>query len=153
MLELRRGLTLCHEVGVLNWLTQMVVMQASAEGDAGYVGDGLTRIREFLADAQPIKQRWLDAELHRCRGTLLMHRAPTEPEAAEAAFQSALVVARNQQTKTFELRAGFALAQLWRSQGKVQQARELLAPVYGWFTEGFDTRDLKEAKALLEELA
>jgi hypothetical protein len=65
MLELRRGLTLCHEVGVLNWLTQMVVMQASAEGDAGYVEDGLTRIREVLADAQPIKQRWLDAEQRR----------------------------------------------------------------------------------------
>jgi predicted ATPase len=152
MPELRRGLALCHEVGVFNWLTQMVVMQAGAEADAGYVEDGLTRIREFLADTQPIKQRWLDAELHRYRGTLLMHRAPTEPEAAEAAFKSALAVARSQQTKTFELRAAFALAQLWRDQGKVREARELLAPVYGWFTEGFDTRDLKEAKALLDEL-
>ena len=68
-------------------------------------------------------------------------------------FERALSVARQQQTKSFELRAAMSLARLWRDQGKVQQARELLAPVYGWFTEGFDTRDLKEAKALLEELA
>ncbi len=68
-------------------------------------------------------------------------------------FERAVEVARQQQAKSWELRAAMSLARLWRDQGKVQQARELLAPVYGWFTEGFDTRDLKEAKALLEELA
>ena len=68
-------------------------------------------------------------------------------------FQRALAVARQQQAKSWELRAAMSLARLWRDQGKPQQARELLAPVYGWFTEGFDTLDLKEAKALLEELA
>jgi predicted ATPase len=68
-------------------------------------------------------------------------------------FQRALAVARKQQAKSWELRAAMSLARLWRDQGKVREARELLAPVYGWFTEGFDTRDLKEAKALLEELA
>jgi predicted ATPase len=73
--------------------------------------------------------------------------------AAETAFEEALSIARNQQAKSWELRAAMSLARLWRDQGKVQQARELVAPVYGWFTEGFDTRDLKEAKALLEELA
>jgi predicted ATPase len=71
---------------------------------------------------------------------------------AETHFERALAVARAQQSKSWELRAAMSLARLWRDQGKVQQARELLAPVYGWFTEGFDTRDLKEAKALLEEL-
>jgi predicted ATPase len=76
-----------------------------------------------------------------------------DPAAAEQSFHRALAVARRQNAKTFELRAATSLARLWRSQGKVQQARELLAPVYGWFTEGFDTRDLKEAKALLAELA
>ena len=77
-----------------------------------------------------------------------------EPDAAKAEeyFERALAVARQQQAKSWELRAAMSLARLWRDQGKVQQARELLAPVYGWFTEGFDTRDLKEAKALLEEL-
>jgi predicted ATPase len=78
--------------------------------------------------------------------------ARTECTQAEAYFERALAVAR-EQAKSWELRASMSLARLWRSQGKVQQARELLAPVYGWFTEGFDTRDLKEAKALLEELA
>jgi predicted ATPase len=80
--------------------------------------------------------------------------SPT-PEAvkAEACLESALMVARQQQAKSWELRASMSLARIWRDQGKVQQARELLAPVYGWFTEGFDTRDLQEAKALLEELA
>jgi len=72
---------------------------------------------------------------------------------AEEYVERALAVAREQQAKAWERRAAMTLARLWRSQGKVQQARELLAPVYGWFTEGFDTRDLKEAKALLEELA
>jgi predicted ATPase len=80
---------------------------------------------------------------------------PPDPDArkAEAYFDRALLVARQQQAKSLELRASMSLARLWRDQGKVQQARELLAPVYGWFTEGFDTRDLKDAKALLEELA
>jgi len=72
---------------------------------------------------------------------------------AELYFERALTVARQQQAKSWELRASMSLARLWRDQGKVQQARELLAPIYGWFTEGFDTRDLKEAKALLDQLA
>ena len=72
---------------------------------------------------------------------------------AEAYFERALAVARQQQAKSWELRAAMSMARLWRDQGKVQQARELLAPVYGWFTEGFDTRDLKGAKELLDELA
>jgi len=72
---------------------------------------------------------------------------------AKTYFERALVVAHQQQAKSWELRAAMSLARLWRDQGKMQQAHELLAPVYGWFTEGFDTRDLKDAKALLEELA
>jgi predicted ATPase len=83
----------------------------------------------------------------------LLRKTPSDVAAAEAAFMRAIEVARSQQTRTFELGAAMSLARLWRSQGKPQQARELLAPVYGWFTEGFDTLDLKEAKALLEELA
>jgi predicted ATPase len=95
--------------------------------------------------------------LARCRFASTSRRAfrrrtPAEPEAAEAAFKSALAIARSQQTKTFELRAAAALARLWRDQGKRRQAHDLLAPVYGWFTEGFDTLDLRQAKALLEEL-
>ena len=89
--------------------------------------------------------------MHRMRGTLLL--SMHERAAAEESYRQALEVARRQSAKFWELRAAMSLAQLWRDQGKPQQARELLAPVYGWFTEGFETRDLKEAKALLEELA
>ena len=93
------------------------------------------------------------AEVHRIAGEIA--RMWPEPDAAkaEAYLEQALTVARRQQAKSRELRAAMSMARLWRDQGKKQQARELLAPVYGWFTEGFDTRDLKEAKALLEELA
>jgi predicted ATPase len=90
----------------------------------------------------------------RCAGGEIALKS-TEPDAvkARAYFNRALEVARQQQAKSWELRAAMSLARLWRSQDKPQQARDLLAPVYGWFTQGFDTRDLKEAKALLEELA
>jgi predicted ATPase len=81
-----------------------------------------------------------------------LHTQESDAPKSEACFERALAIARGQQAKSWELRAATSLARLWRDQGKVQQARELLAPVYGWFTEGFDTRDLKEAKALLEEL-
>jgi hypothetical protein len=80
-------------------------------------------------------------------------RSPPDAAKAEVCFERAVALARQQQAKSWELRASMSMARLWREQGKVQQARELLAPVYGWFTEGFDTRDLKEAKGLLEELA
>ena len=86
-------------------------------------------------------------------GEIALESPQPDAAKAEASFNRALTVARQQQAKSWELRAAMSLAHLWRDQGKVQQARELLAPVYGWFTEGFDTRDLKEAKALLEELS
>ena len=100
------------------------------------------------------KEKWCEAEV-KSHGRAKSRCMSPEPDAAkaEAYFERALAVARQQQAKSWELRAAMSLARLWRDQGKVQQARELLAPVYGWFTEGFDTRDLKEAKALLEELA
>jgi predicted ATPase len=86
-------------------------------------------------------------------GEIALKSPDLDTAKAEAHFERALAVARQQQAKSWELRAAISLARLWRDQGNVQEARELLAPVYGWFTEGFDTRDLKEAKALLEELA
>jgi predicted ATPase len=99
------------------------------------------------------QESWIEAELNRVAGEIVLLEAQLNPARAEAFFQRALAVARQQQAKSSELRAAMSLARLWRDQGKTQQARELLGPVYGWFTEGFDTRDLKEAKALLEELA
>ena len=93
-----------------------------------------------------------EAEVHRTAGEIALMSPAPEAAKAEAHFERALAVARQQQAKSWELRAAMSMARLWRDQGKPQQARELLAPVYGWFTEGFDTLDLKEAKALLKEL-
>ncbi len=93
-----------------------------------------------------------EPEVHRLMGDLLLRRNPSAPDRAEASYRRAIERARSQEAKSWELRAATSLARLWRDQGKPAEARELLAPVYGWFTEGFDTLDLKEAKALLEEL-
>ena len=96
---------------------------------------------------------WFEAHVHRIAGEVALKSQPPDTEKAEAYFGRALEVARKQQAKSWELRAAMSLARLWRDQRKVQEARDLLAPVYGWFTEGFDTRDIKEAKALLDALA
>jgi predicted ATPase len=94
-----------------------------------------------------------EMQVYHTAGELSLMSPEPDVAKAEAYFERALAIARSQQAKSWELRAAMSMARLWRSQGKVQQARELLAPVCGWFTEGFDTRDLKEAKALLEALA
>ena len=98
------------------------------------------------------EERWWEAEVHRLRGGLLLRQTGTSQAEAEACFQQALDVARRQEAKSLELRAAMSLSRLWQQQGKQAEARALLAPVYGWFTEGFDTADLQEAKALLEAL-
>ena len=95
-------------------------------------------------------ERMWNAELHRIHGLVLM--SENKREESEASFEQALLIAREQQAKSLELRAATSLARLWCEQGRRSEARELLAPVYGWFTEGFDTADLKEAKRLLDEL-
>ena len=107
---------------------------------------------EAMTAMATAKETWWEAEVNRVAGEiLLMLPEPDDPK-AQNHYERALAVARQQKAKSWELRAAMSLARLWRSQGKVQQACELLAPVYGWFTEGFDTRDLREAKALLGEL-
>jgi predicted ATPase len=106
-----------------------------------------------MTAVETTKERWWEAEVRRTAGEIAL-KSP-EPDAAKALayFECALAVARKQRAKSWELRAAMSMARLWRDQGKRDEARDLLAPVYGWFTEGFDTLDLKEAKALLEELA
>jgi predicted ATPase len=106
-----------------------------------------------LAAVETTGERWWEAEVNRLAGEIALKSPSPDAAKAQTYFERALAVARQQQAKSWELRAAMSLARLWRDQGKVREARELLAPVYGWFTEGFDTRDLKEAKALLEELA
>jgi class 3 adenylate cyclase/predicted ATPase len=150
--EMRNGMDLFHEQGIRFPLPLCAVLLAEIEDELGRVDHALAILDDALADAERTGQHHFDAELHRQSGALLVRKMPKDVTAAEAAFMRAIEVARRQQTRTFELRAAMSMARLWRDQGKVQQARELLAPVYGWFTEGFDTLDLKEAKALLEEL-
>jgi predicted ATPase len=98
------------------------------------------------------REKWFEVEVNRIAGEIALLSPERDAAKAGDYFKRALSVARQQQAKSWELRAAMSLARLWRDQGKPQQARELLAPVYGWFTEGFDTLDLKEAKALLDEL-
>jgi predicted ATPase len=99
------------------------------------------------------KETWCEAEVNRIAGEIALKSPEREMAKAQAYFERALAVARQQQAKSWELRAAMSMARLWRDQGKREEAHELLAPIYGWFTEGFDTHDLKEAKALLDELA
>jgi predicted ATPase len=98
-------------------------------------------------------ERWFEAEVKRMAGEIALKSPKPDGAKAETYFEQAIVVARAQQAKSWELRAAMSMARLWRDQGKREEARELLAPVYGWFTEGFDTLDLKEVKALLDTLA
>jgi predicted ATPase len=113
----------------------------------------LTALAEALAGTETTEARFSAAELSRLQGALLLQQAVPDAAQAEACFQQALAIARQQQAKSWELRAATSLARLWQSQGKRAEAHALLAPIYGWFTEGFDTADLQDAKALLEELA
>jgi predicted ATPase len=109
-------------------------------------------INEAFATAKNTNERLYDAEILRTAGEIALMSPERDVVRAEAYFERALAVAHQQQAKSWELRAAMSMARLWRDQGKRQQARELVAPIYGWFTEGFDTLDLKEAKALLDEL-
>ena len=142
---------------------------ATAHTLAGRVPEALALLDEALAWVERTDERWYEAELHRLKGELLLRKcreagakpAPREsqpghtalPREAEACFQSALAIARRQGAKLLELRAALSLSRLWQQQGKRAAARQLLAEVYGWFTEGFETADLQEARVLLEELA
>jgi predicted ATPase len=117
------------------------------------VDEGLIALDEALAVVERTGERYWEMELHRLKGTLLLARSTEHQAEAEAWFRQALDVARRQQAKSWELRAAMSLARLWERQGKRAESYALLAPIYGWFTEGFDTADLQEAKALLEGLA
>ena len=125
---------------------------ARAYAELGQFDNAHRCIREAMTAVETTKEKWCEAEVNRVAGEITLMSPEPEAAKAQAYFERALSVARQQQAKSWELRASMSLARLWRDQGKVQQARELLAPVYGWFAEGFDTRDLKEAKALLDEL-
>jgi class 3 adenylate cyclase/predicted ATPase len=126
---------------------------ARAYAELGQFDDALRCIGETMSAVEATKERWFEAEVNRTAGEIELLSRDPDAAKADAYFERALTIARTQQAKSWELRAAMSMARLWRDQGKRYEARELLAPVYVWFTEGFDTLDLKEAKALLEELA
>ena len=126
---------------------------ARAHAGLGQFEEAWRCLGEAMTAVETTKERWCEADIHRVAGEIALLSPGPDAAKAEGYFECALAVARAQQAKSWELRAAMSMARLWRDQGKVHQARELLAPVYGWFTEGFDTRDLKEAKVLLDELA
>jgi class 3 adenylate cyclase/predicted ATPase len=147
------GIAAWRATGSTLWLPLYLSQLASAYADLGQFREAWRCIGEAISTIATTKERWFEAEANRVAGEVLLRFPEPDAAKAQAYFEHALDVARKQQAKSWELRASMSLARLWRDQSKVQQARELLAPAYGWFTEGFDTRDLQEAKALLQELA
>jgi len=151
--ELRQGLAYREAVGAIVGRAMDPIFLAEVYGRTGQVEEGLHVLAEMRVAVDQSGLCHLEAEIYRLTGELLLQQAiPNEPQ-AEACLQQALEVARRQQAKSWELRTATSLSRLWQRQGKRATAYELLAPIYGWFTEGFDTPDLQDAKALLAELA
>jgi class 3 adenylate cyclase/predicted ATPase len=147
---LRSGSTAYRVTGSEAWRPYFIALLAAACQIAGQIEEGLTLLDEALQIAKRTGERWFAAGLHRHKGQLRLQQGHTE--AAEELYRKALSIAREQEAKLWELRAAVSLARLCRDQGRHAEARDLLAQVYGWFTEGFDTPDLQEAKALLNSL-
>ena len=145
------ALTLAHDLSHPFTLA-MALTWAEAYGKRGQAEAGLRAVEEALAFVERTEERFYEAELRRLQGEFLLQQSPDQPSDAAACFQHALDVSRSQEAKSLELRAAMSLARLWQSQGRKHEAHDLLAPVYDWFTEGFDTQDLKDAKALLTAL-
>jgi predicted ATPase/class 3 adenylate cyclase len=154
--QMAQGLRAWQQTGARLLQPYFLALLAAAHGHGGQGAEGLRLLAEALAAVAHTRERWWEAELYRLKGELLMAQRGGElpqGEDADACFHQALVVARHQQAKALELRAAISRARLWQQQGKRDEAYTLLAPVYAWFTEGFDTADLQEAQALLAALA
>jgi predicted ATPase len=150
--RMRRGNTAATATGSRLWELLFLGLLAEALGLAGEVEEGLAELDQAISTSTESGGRQVDAELHRLRGDLTFRLPRPDPDGAERSFRAALSIAREQGTKGFELRAATSLARLLRDHGLRDETRQLLAPVYASFTEGFDFADLKEAKALLNEL-
>jgi predicted ATPase len=149
----RQGMVAWRVTGAVLAGPALCFMLAEIAHHQGRTADGLQALAEAQVLEEQHEQRVLGAEIARLRGVLLLRQPGTPQTEAETCFRQALDIARRQEAKSLELRAATSLARLWQQQGKRAGAYELLAPIYGWFTEGFDTADLQEAKALLEALA
>jgi predicted ATPase len=155
--DIRQGLDTLQAMGTKTQRSHWLALLAEAQASAGQAEEGLSVLDEALALVEKTGERYYEAEIHRLKGELLLVQGDkTEAEAsfhqAESCFQHAVEVARRQQAKSWELRATVSLCRLWQKQGRMDEARQMLAEIYSWFTEGFDTPDLQEARELLEEL-
>ena len=150
--QMRQGLAAVQATGTTIGRPDYLAQLAKAYGQGGQDEESVSLLAEALAIVGTTGARAYESELYRLRGELLLQQTMPEVEQAEVCFQHAFDVAHRQQAKSLELRGAMSLACLWQQQGKRQEAYDLLAPVYGWFTEGFDTADLTDAKALLDEL-
>jgi adenylate cyclase len=151
--QMRQGLAALQAINSQRARTYYLALLAEAYGRGNEVEEGLSVLAEALTVVDKTAERYWEAELYRLKGELLLQQAVPDQHQAEACFHQALDVARRQYAKSLELRAAVSLSRLWQCQGKRAAAHQLLAAIYGWFTEGFDTADLQEAKALLEALA
>jgi predicted ATPase len=151
--QLSDGLRALQATGAVIARPYDLALLAEAHGIQGEPEEGLALLTEALTLVDTTGERWYQSELYRLKGALLLQQSSSNQTEAESCFHQAIAVAQNQHAKSLELRAATSLARLWQQQGKRAEAHELLAPVYGWFTEGFDTADLQEAKALLDALA
>ena len=147
------GLSAWRATGATVWMPTYLSYLTRAYAELGQFDEASHCISEAIVAVQTTNESWYEADIHRIAGEVALKSPEPDAAKAEAYFERALAVARSQEAKSWELRAATSLARLWRDQGKRDKARDLLAPVYGWFTEGFDTLDLKEAKTLLDVLA
>jgi predicted ATPase/class 3 adenylate cyclase len=150
--QVHQGIAACRATGMALYVPYFCAVLADVSAHLGHTADGLRALAEAHTLVEQHEERWWEAEVCRLRGVLLLKQLATPHEEAEAWLRRALAVARRQEAKSLELRAAMSLSRLWQQQGKRAEAYELLAPIYGWFTEGFDTADLQDAKALLDEL-
>ena len=150
--QITQGLRAHRAIGAEEGLPCFLSLLAEAYGTLGEPEAGLTALTEALTLVDITGERVWEPELYRLKGELLLAQSPDNHTETETCFQLAIRIAQSQQAKSWELRSATSLARLWQSQGKRREAYDLLAPVYTWFTEGFDTADLRDAKALLEEL-
>ena len=150
--QVRQGITALQATGQVLLVPYLCTLLADVAAHLGHTADGLQALAEAHTLVEQHDERWWEAEIYRLRGVLLLRQPGTPQAEAETWLQRALDVARHQEAKSLELRAAMSLSRLWQQQGKRDEARALLTPIYGWFTEGFDTADLQEAQVVLATL-
>ena len=165
--QIQQGLEVYQTIGAELWRPYYLAVLAEAYKKAGQPAKGLSTVADALARVSATGERWYEAELYRLKGELMLEKFKACPEPSrriqgsqfkgeaeiEVCFRKAITIAQKQEAKSWELRAATSLGRLWQQQGKIAEARDLLVSVYNWFTEGFDTADLKDARALLDELS